>query len=64
MWSSPFHVGNDLSISDIVSRVDALPDNLEISPADCMLFTQTDAQSILEHNVGFIPLDTHTHTHF
>lgn len=45
-----------------MSRVDTLPDDRQIPPADGLLFGQSHSQSVLEFNVGFVHLDN-THTH-
>lgn len=64
MLVSPLRVHADLSVADIVTRVDALPDVFRIPPADSLSSGQGHGQSVSQLDVSFIHLDTHKHTQY
>lgn len=54
---SPVHAHTDSSVASVMSRVDTLPDDFKIPPADDFRFAQGHRQHILELDMGSVDLD-------
>lgn len=54
---SPLRAHTDSSVASVMSRVDTLPDDFKIPPADDFRFAQGHRQHILELDVGSVDLD-------
>lgn len=54
---SPLHAHTDSSVASVMSRVDTLPDDFKIAPADDFRFVQGHRQHILELDVSSVDLD-------